>query len=807
MKFFNVKMLSALSLLFMLTSCVLAQSADDYLSISDDGAWCWFQDPRAVYHKGTHEKSYIGWVNTKGDVGVSSYDHNTGEVKKSVLRAKMQKDDHDNPAIIVRPDGRLVIFYTAHSWSKHPMYYRVSKRAEDITEWENEQSIRTNSKGPRGWCYPNPVQLSGENNRIYLFWRGANWKPTFSYTDDLKTWSKAQTLVQENGREASTIRPYVKISSNGIDSIDIAFTDGHPRDEAKNSIYYVRYTKGKFFKADGTLVGSLDSLPLKHSQTDVAYNGRETNVRGWIWDVASDKKGFPVMVYTRLPSETDHRYAYLRWNGKEWIDKEICKAGGWFPLTHLNKRRLRRGKEPEPHYSGGVVLDHENVNTVYLSKPVNGVFEIFKSTTVDCGENWTFEAVTKGSKYNNVRPFVIRNTPESVKPRITWMQNNGKYIHYTDYKSELKLDIDRSAAALAKVAGLASKTVEVTNPSNRVYSKEAVAVKVAELGLGAENLKVVDAHSGKLLVTQTVDLDSDGKVDELLFQSNFLPKQTKKFQVVSSKSLKAPEGKELCYGRHVPERMDDFAWENDKVAFRMYGPALEPKDGKASGVDIWSKRVSQPVINKWYKNGHYHNDHGEGADFYKVGPSRGCGGLGYLNDGKMVVSGNWKSSKIITTGPIRVMFELTYAPVKVGDATVIETKTISLDAGSSLNRFDSKFEISGGNELEVAVGIARRGNKGEMSYDLESKWFTYREPVMKNGNGTISSGVVLPKAKNFIDKFNHGLMTVNVKDGETISYYAGAGWSKFGFDKRGVWEEAVAQKAAVIQSPLVIKVR
>ena len=33
--------------------------------------------------------------------------------------------------------------------------------------------------------------------------------------------------------------------------------------------------------------------------------------------------------------------------------------------------------------------------------------------------------------------------------------------------------------------------------------------------------------------------------------------------------------KAKVYGRYVPERKDDFAWENEYAAFRMYGPALK----------------------------------------------------------------------------------------------------------------------------------------------------------------------------------------------------------------------------------------
>lgn len=124
-----------------------------------------------------------------------------------------------------------------------------------------------------------------------------------------------------------------------------------------------------------------------------------------------------------------------------------------------------------------------------------------------------------------------------------------------------------------------------------------------------------------------------------------------------------------CLARHVPERLDDIAWENDRIAFRMYGPELwkDVKKRCGSGVDVRVKKVRYPIINKWYKRKNYHKDEGEGADFYKVGPTRGCGGLGIWRDGKLYVSGHWATHRIITGGGNKLEFELTFAPWKAGD--------------------------------------------------------------------------------------------------------------------------------------------
>lgn len=381
--------------------------------------------------KGVHDRLYAGWVDSQGSIMVSSLDLETGERVEQNLHAEFNRDDHANPSIMVLPDGTVVVFYTSHgSDVAEEMYYRVSQQPESITGWSERLAIGSNTEGPRGHTYPNPVRLSEEGGRIYLFWRGGNFKPTFSYTDDLTSWSRARTLIQSD--EANVVRPYVKIASNERDVIHFAFTDGHPRNEPTNSIYYVRYRSGAFTRADGSRIGTMEELPLAHERADVVYDGRLTGVRSWIWDVAADDEGNPVIVYTRLPEESDHRYHYARWTGMEWSDHEVTAGGAWFPETPPDVI------EPEPHYSGGIVLDHEDPRTVYLSRPVNGVFEIERWRTSDGGITWSSAPVTSGSANDNVRPFVIRGHGGAA-PRVLWMENR-RYRHYLDYETAVRMD-------------------------------------------------------------------------------------------------------------------------------------------------------------------------------------------------------------------------------------------------------------------------------------------------------------------------------------------------------------------------------
>lgn len=420
-------------LIFFITTKVSAQeqlTAEDYIKITNDGAWCWFSDPRIVYEDGIY---YGGYVDSNGNIMAFSYSPETQQTQAHQLFSELDKDDHANPSIAILKDKKLVLFFSAHGGMKNsPIYYCISTRPKDITAWEPIQSITPNIDGPRASCYSNPAMLSEERNRMYLFFRGADFKPNFIYSDDLSRWSQAKPLIKDVtvNDKASMIRPYIKISTNNKDKIHFAFTDGHPRDEYQNSIYYMCYHKGDFKTASGKKIGNMNTIPFAPASCDLVYDAKPTNQRAWIWDVAYDKNDFPVLVYARFESELKHSYWYARWDGKQWINNKITNAGRWFPRAEIAKEDVER----EPHYSGGVYLDHNHPEIVYLSRPVNDKFEIFRYTTSDSGTTWVTDTITQYSACDNVRPVVARNDPHS---RVFWMYNY-RYRHFTDYQTAIR---------------------------------------------------------------------------------------------------------------------------------------------------------------------------------------------------------------------------------------------------------------------------------------------------------------------------------------------------------------------------------
>lgn len=406
--------------------------AEDYQVITRDGAWCWFSDPRAIY---VDDKMFGGFVDKEGSIWAFCYDPSTCQSKQYKLFNKLDYDDHANPSIMALSDQRLVLFFSAHGGTKNsPIYYAVSKYPSDISSWEEVQEINPEMEGSLGVCYTNPVMLSDENNRVYLFFRGRDFKPTCIYTDDLKTWSQPINLVRNDPGYGQGGRPYTKITTNHKDKIFFAFTDAHPRDRATNSIYFMMYKNGKICKADGTVVSETLGSIIP-SQVDKVYDATRTFDKAWIWDIAFDESEKPILVYARFSDrDNKHSYWYARWNGIKWENHKITDAGQWFQRTEYVKEK----PEYECNYSGGVYLDHENPNILYTSRPINDRFEIEKWTFTGGKQKWITEAITYQSEKDNVRPFVVRNHRGS-QPSVPWMYNY-KYPGFKAYDCAIRTD-------------------------------------------------------------------------------------------------------------------------------------------------------------------------------------------------------------------------------------------------------------------------------------------------------------------------------------------------------------------------------
>jgi len=266
---------------------------------------------------------------------------------------------------------------------------------------------------------------------------------------------------------------------------------------------------------------------------------------------------------------------------------------------------------------------------------------------------------------------------------------------------------------------------------------ETVEVSAAQLAPLGDLTRVHVFQKERELLAQTLDLDADGTPEALVFQADFPPRGEIAFDVRAGEKRAYRKEDFRVYGRFVRERFDDFAWENDRVAHRMYGAALETWQKEpltSSTVDVWLKRTRRLVVNDWYMVDDYHRDHGEGADFYSAGRSRGCGGSGLWQEGKLVVSRNFRESRVLAAGPIRLVFELRYPD--------FETKRVTLDAGQNFNRFDSRYDAGDG---AYAAGI-KKNAAGNLRVERDGGWIRTWEPVA-NGTGQFGCALVLDPAK------------------------------------------------------------
>ncbi|WP_371805274.1 BNR-4 repeat-containing protein [Candidatus Lokiarchaeum ossiferum] len=391
---------------------------------SDDGAWCWFQDPRAIFIRGIFTKTYAQWMTRKGKLQCGSFNHETKEIKTFTLKKNWDRDDHNVGSFLILPDNRIMAFYARHD--KPGLYSRTTVNPEDISLWEEEVTVCKQRKV----TYSHPVYLRSEE-LFFVFWRGESWKPTYSTSKDGKMWNSPQVLIQDEGRSKRSIRPYTKIYSNGKRIIHLIFTDGHPRNESQNSIYYLQYKNGKFRKLNGDVMEVTTNNPIPHSNCDKLYDGSLTNVRAWIWDIMTDDKDHPYVLYTRLPSKTDHRYHFTRWDGHQWLDQELVKAGRWFPQSIISKFEL------EPHYSGGMVFNQQNPNIIYLSRQIKSNFEIEKWETKNLGHTWISTQLTADSKNMNVRPVFPRGYDQNTD-HILWMHGKYRYFKFF-YNTKINL--------------------------------------------------------------------------------------------------------------------------------------------------------------------------------------------------------------------------------------------------------------------------------------------------------------------------------------------------------------------------------
>ena len=349
-------------------------------------------------------------------------------------------------------------------------------------------------------------------------------------------------------------------------------------------------------------------------------------------------------------------------------------------------------------------------------------------------------------------------------------------------------------------------SVKNTLPISRISQTVEVSWKAAmkqNKKLDTGNVIVIDAITGKQMPSQVI-YNGSKKPQRLIFQTDIHP-GTELFFSIKSGQRDKYEAK--VYGRQVPERFDDFAWENDRIAFRMYGAALDSQPDNAKGIDVWSKNTSKLIVNKWYKENDYHVDHGEGMDGYSVGITLGAGDSAPFTDGKFIFSPNYNSYKVIELGPIRLTFELLYNAWDVNGEQVSVTKRISLDAGSNINKITNYYHFKR-NQLSIATGLTKQKDDGNPKIDTINHYLSYWDKAAgKVDNGMIGVAVIFPAKEQvkLVDRANHLLGLKDIDKNQTFTYYQGAAWNKSGsFNQESDWLNYLERYSRGVQTPLVV---
>ena len=404
--------------------------------VADEGAWCWFADPRAMHYTSADGKinaAYIGYIDVHGAIKATQMDFANNKREDVLVRSVFQPDDHNNPTFLTLPDKRIMIFYTRHT-DEACIWYRISQKPGDITALGEEKRLAT----ANNTTYPSPFILSDDPSHIYLCWRGINWHPTIARltmpdaNDNCSFDFGPKQIVQSTGA-----RPYAKYQSNGKDKIYVSYTTGHPDNEMPNWLYFnvidINHGNGPILRdLNGTQLSVISSGVFNVSKTDsyasqypATIVDKSANIRNWVWQIALDANEHPVIAYPHIDdAKTSHVYWYARWNGSSWKNTWVQYGGHAF---HQN------WNSTEKCYSGGMALDPDNINDLYLSIPTtdgqynrDGVYEIWKYTVDDAGNVAGSQQITQNSPKNNARPYVIPGSKNSPL-RLVWMQGDYYY--------------------------------------------------------------------------------------------------------------------------------------------------------------------------------------------------------------------------------------------------------------------------------------------------------------------------------------------------------------------------------------------
>ena len=401
-----------------------------------NAAWTWFTDERTIVDTdvASGPRILVGGVTAArgaegGDIVVLWYDVEDGTTGHAVLHPELEQDDHNGPALFVRPDGRYLAMYAGHNTDSFTRW-RVSTDPHDPTDWRPERRLDTGA----GTTYCNVYRLAdaGDTGRTYCFTRATNWDPVaLVSTDEGTTWSDAGQLLTMGGESA---RPYLKYWADG-GRIHLIATEEHPR-RRNNSIYHGSIRGETLYDSGGDVVSAelFDGTADVPAVTDLTtVFAADTVVDGtpmtdaWTIDLAADGAGNPVALFqTRADGDaSDHRFYYARHDGTDWHVGQLAKAGGYL-------------YEAESDYTGLATIDPDDPNRVVVSTTADprtdrslDHYQLFAGETTDDGDTWEWRPLTPDATRDNLRPLIPAWDDRTA---LVWMR--GGYTEYTAWDTQ-----------------------------------------------------------------------------------------------------------------------------------------------------------------------------------------------------------------------------------------------------------------------------------------------------------------------------------------------------------------------------------
>ena len=407
-------------------------------------------------------------------------------------------------------------------------------------------------------------------------------------------------------------------------------------------------------------------------------------------------------------------------------------------------------------------------------------------------------------------------------------------------------------------------TVVVNNPTD-AQRQELVEVNISDVkaklaGIAPKKGEayIVKNKRGQQIGSQ---ITHDGK---LLIDASIRPHGSATYYISIGKPY--PQ-KVWTTGALYKMRKDDIAWENDRCAYRVYGPALQRTGEHSFGTDIWAKNTPDTVVYERYvmdKQGNvdgdkvdekvkseerrmknlsgaaleaqkakikalkaesyeidvttsFHLDHGNGLDPYRVGATLGLGAPSLMIGNQQFLPYCYKTYKILDNGPLRFTVELTYNPSTIGDMqNVVEHRIISLDKGSNFNKMTVWYEGLT-HPTDFATGFPIHEE------DTETKTFakdyvSYADPTdnIEVNNSQVFVGVLFPNGIDntyyqLFDKKHDGAtghalgLKRGLKNAEKYSYYFGAAWSKYDVRSYTEWQIRIKEFLEALKTPLQVK--